>query len=586
MRTLLRWLFVSTLLLALHGGGVGVVEIASAAGTKHVLVLYSTRRDAPISVAGERELPRILEDGLNRELDHGLAYYSEYVDQGRFPDPAYQEAFHDFLRVKYQGLRFDVVIVVSPEPRRLPNSTGVVGKLDLVSTITLAAELQPDLRNIFVVSGTAVPDKRYEADARKQLRPLESRFVITYLSGLATNDLDARLAALPAHSMVYYLVVYRDGAGNVFSPMDYLERVAAAARVPTYSWVDTTMGHGVVGGSLLDSTAMLDAIAKVALRVLQGEEADTIAISSPDLNVHQVDWRQLRRWGISEARVPAGTLIQFRVESIWDRYTTYILGAVALFLAQATLIAGLLLQRSRRQQAEAEVRGGQVKLRDSYDRIRDLGARLLTAQEAERSRIARELHDDIGQQLAVLHNELQMLAGREEADPLRRELDGISSRTHAVTRGLHDLSHRLHPAYLGFVGLTAALERLRRELSTDHLAITFTHESVPATIPPEVKLCLYRVAQEGLRNAVRHSGATAVAVRLSGDPDRLTMSIRDNGKGFDVRRAQDGLGLVSMSERVAQISGALRVRSVPGAGTELEITVPWSEEGSVEAEAV
>ena len=150
--------------------------------------------------------------------------------------------------------------------------------------------------------------------------------------------------------------------------------------------------------------------------MLRGEPADSIPTSSPSLNVSQVDWRQLRRWGISEARVPAGTLVRFREPSAWDRYRIYILGAVAVLLAQTALIAGLLVQRARRRQAEEQVRGSQAELRTSYERIRDLGARLLNAQETERSRIARELHDDISQQLALLEIDLELLSGAVQAD--------------------------------------------------------------------------------------------------------------------------------------------------------------------------
>jgi signal transduction histidine kinase len=196
------------------------------------------------------------------------------------------------------------------------------------------------------------------------------------------------------------------------------------------------------------------------------------------------------------------------------------------------------------------------------------------------------VHDDIGQQMAVLHTELQILANRDEAAPVRGDLDELSTRTQAVTRGLHDLSHRLHPAYLRFVGLTAAIERLRREMSTGGTVIAFVHDSVPATIPPEVKVCLFRVAQEALRNAVRHSGADRIALRLRGEPDGIQMTIEDNGRGFDAGTAPHGLGLISMTERVEQIGGTLKVRSRPGAGTEVEITVPWSEEAAPEAEAV
>ena len=108
--------------------------------------------------------------------------------------------------------------------------------------------------------------------------------------------------------------------------------------------------------------------------------------------------------------MPAGTLIRFREPSAWDRYKVYILGARRSLLSQTVLIAGLLVQRTRRRQAEEEVRGSEAELRTSYERIRDLASRLLSAQETERSRIARELHDDISQQMALLTIDLELLA--------------------------------------------------------------------------------------------------------------------------------------------------------------------------------
>src|SRR5262249_15523829 len=158
--------------------------------------------------------------------------------------------------------------------------------------------------------------------------------------------------------------------------------------------------------------------------------ADDIPVASLGTDVDQVDWRQLRRWGISEARVPSGTKVLFREPSMWDRYQGTIIGSLALMLAQAALIAGLLVQRTRRRRAELELRGSQAQLRASYERIRRLGGRLLYAQEAERARVARELHDDISQQLAILSIEL---------DSLRFDrFEGDSSRLSQAQERAHD----------------------------------------------------------------------------------------------------------------------------------------------------
>jgi signal transduction histidine kinase len=573
----------------------------------HVLVLYSTRRDAQIVTVGERELPRILEKGLG-EVD----YYSEYIDQARFPDPSYQLAFRDFLERKYKETRFDVVIAIqdtvldfvgehlhklfpdspvvffasSAARSRVPNSTGLISDIDFSSTLALATQLQPEVQQVFVVAGAESGDKLYENLARAQLRAFEPRLAITYLTGLATKELEARLASLPRNSIVYYLLVTRDGAGEKFHPLDYLDRVSAVASAPVYCWVDSAIGHGIVGGSLKDQKAQIEAIGQLALRVLSGESADSIPVSSPNLNVNQVDWRQLRRWGITEARVPSGTLITFREPTAWDRYRLYILGAVALLLAQTILIAGLLVQRARRRQAEEQVRGGKAELRTSYERIRDLGARLLDAQETERSRIARELHDDISQQMALLTIDLELLGASVE--PPSEKLAGETlTRAHSIAKSVHDLSHRLHPAKLRLIGLVSALHALRQELSQSGIAIDFTHANVPATLPPDLTLCLFRIVQEALQNAIKYSRARKVWVTLSGVPDALALTIADDGVGFDVEAAWGkGLGLVSMRERLEAIGGTLRISSKPGDGTRLEATVPLQLERSGEAAAV
>src|SRR4051812_2633971 len=280
------------------------------AGQKHVLVLYSTRRDAQIALVGDREIPRI----LDAALDEGVDYHSEYIDRARFEGADYRKALGSFLRSKYAGQHFDVVIAMQDvaydlvgdnrdslfastpvvfvstlgDSPRLPNSTGVVAPLNLRATVTLALDLQPETRNVFVVSGADPGARVYAQQAREQFRMFHSRVAITYLEGLPTTDLNAAISSLPDHSIVYYLVVSRDGAGQVVQPLEYLDHLASIANAPIYSWVDSTMEHGVVGGSLKSLTAQTSAGARVALRVLKGESADSIPVVTDDFNVSQL----------------------------------------------------------------------------------------------------------------------------------------------------------------------------------------------------------------------------------------------------------------------------------------------------------
>jgi signal transduction histidine kinase len=291
-----------------------------------------------------------------------------------------------------------------------------------------------------------------------------------------------------------------------------------------------------------------------------------------------VDWRQLRRWNISEARVPAGTRVLFREPTVWDQYRAYVLGALALLVAQSALIGGLLVQRSRRRLAEERLVASQVTLRASYDQISDLGGRLLQAQDDERARIARDLHDDVGQQIALVVADLQ-----KASDLGERFARAALNRAHALAKSVHDLSHRLHPVKLRLLGLPAALNSLQHELSQAGVTIAFTHENVPNPLPQDVTLCVYRVVQEAVQNALKHSGAREILIHLQGSATSLTVSIVDDGAGFDAgTKFGSGLGLVSMNERLDALGGSLKIHSAPGEGTRLKIKVPIKADGAVE----
>ena len=586
---------LAAVLAACALGPLGNAQQADLA--KQVLVLNSTRFDDQFSVIWARELPKLLGEGLNDHVD----FYAEYFDFVRFPRPEYESAYLDFLRLKYAEKRVDLLIVIGavaidfmsrhrgalfddtpvvfysldPSPSRLPNSTGLINPLHFGRSLDLALALQPDLKRVYVVSGAGAGDKSYESQARAEFRLFEGRVEFTYLSGLAMRDLEQRLRTLPPQSAVYYVVLREDGAGELFQVMASLSRIASAANAPTYSWADAAVASGIVGGSRRDQLAETKAIATLGVRVLRGERTGDIPVSSLNTDVDQVDWRQLRRWGIDESRVPAEARVLFREPSVWDRYQRYIIAAVVLMLAQTALIAGLLVQRNKRRLVGLELRGSQAKLRVSYDRIRHLSRRLLGEQEAERARIARELHDDVNQQLAILSIELDRLRSDQQQPRSATRLSRALEITQRISTSVRELSHRLHPARLQLIGLVAGLDSLRREFSPPHLSIAFGHRSVPEGIDQDIVLCLFRVTQEALGNAVKHSDARHVWIDLTGEPPGVALTITDDGKGFDGDAVPNaGLGLISMRERVESVGGVLEIHATPGDGTRLRVTVP------------
>jgi PAS domain S-box-containing protein len=211
-----------------------------------------------------------------------------------------------------------------------------------------------------------------------------------------------------------------------------------------------------------------------------------------------------------------------------------------------------------------------------------VGGRLIEAQEDERRWIARELHDDINQRLALLANDLEKM----EQDPpdsaveVRKLIHEHLRSVNEIAADVQAISHRLHSSKLEYLGIVAAAKGFCQELSDQHkAAIDFTHADIPHTMPEEISLCLFRVLQEALHNAVKHSGARRFEVQLRGVSNEIQLMIRDRGRGFDSDEAltnNRGLGLISMRERISLVGGTLSITSKPQWGTEVNVRVPLS----------
>jgi signal transduction histidine kinase len=232
-----------------------------------------------------------------------------------------------------------------------------------------------------------------------------------------------------------------------------------------------------------------------------------------------------------------------------------------------------------RKQAEESLRASRDSLRRSNAQIQSLAGRLITAQEAERTHIARELHDDISQQLAALSIACSGLKRRlpSESAEVQQEVARLQQQTIALAEAIRHLSHELHPGVLQHAGLVAALRGDCAAFGRQHgIDITFHADADLAEIPTNVALCLYRVTQEVLRNMARHAGARQAEVALTRRDDLLELRIADDGQGFDLAAARrhGGLGLISIDERVRLVQGGVHIVTGPGQGTELRVWVP------------
>ena len=698
--------------------------------------------------------------------------------------------------------------------------TGVWDRVEPAETLQVALRLQPGTKHVVVVGGIDAFDLELEHWFRERLHSYESKLDFTYLTDLPMAQLLERLRQLPAHTIVLLTHIGLDGAGTHFVGASQADpMIVKAANAPVYSPSDVDLGHGEVGGYLDSFAVQGKIIGEMAVRILKGERPQDIPIVR-GANVYMFDWQALKRWGLDEKNLPAGSIVLNRQPTVWELYWWYIIGGIVLLLLQTLLIFGLLRQRARRRKAETELgitydrlrhaveagkcvgwdwdvktgrdrwfgdlqtmfgiqsdthhghieefrrriypedqelawkavadarqnrepfiaefrvvrldgtvrwitargqfyygaNGDAVRMlgmavditerklaeqvlregeerfrvvantapvmiwmsgtdklctyvnqswleftgrpleaelgngwvesvhpedldrcmhtytqafdgRESFqmeyrlrrhdgeyrwvsdtgvprfnpdhsfagyigsstdvterklaeDSLADVGRKLIEAHEEERTWIARELHDDINQRMALLAIELdrwnQQLppSAVEFHDHIHHAIQRLSD----IATDIQALSHRLHSSKLEYLGLVAAAKSFCKELSEQQkVEIDFSHTAIPRSVPKEISLCLFRVLQETLQNAVKHSGVRHFKVELCGTEGEIQLTVSDLGVGFDPQDAihRRGLGLISMRERMQLVSGEFSIKSQPGSGTTIHARVPF-----------
>jgi len=240
---------------------------------------------------------------------------------------------------------------------------------------------------------------------------------------------------------------------------------------------------------------------------------------------------------------------------------------------------GIVRDITARKQAEQVIWERESELQQSQEELRALGAQLVSAQEDERRRLSRELHDDMNQRLAMVAIHIQSVQGSlPESDPMQETLQQLYEEVSLLSDNVRRLAHQLHPSILDDLGLVVALGSFINDFSQwDHISVTFQPKDVPGILPQDVALCVYRVIQECLRNVAKHAQADGVIVELAGVETGLQLVIQDNGKGFTpeaVRSGTHGLGLIGMKERVRVVQGNFDVKASKGKGTTITVWIP------------
>ncbi|HWF47742.1 MAG TPA: response regulator [Bryobacteraceae bacterium] len=234
----------------------------------------------------------------------------------------------------------------------------------------------------------------------------------------------------------------------------------------------------------------------------------------------------------------------------------------------------------RQVQATAEILGR------TQEELNAITRRLFNAEEQERQRIARDLHDDIGQRLALLQIDLERLWAKLP-ETVRMETDAeratALARIAGIAKDLRELSHHLHPQILDDLGLETAVRQLCELFEERHsIPVRFSTRNAASEVSPAVAIALYRIVQEGLQNVAKHASAESVDIALVGGKARVELSMRDNGIGFDplAQKRGSGLGLISMAQRAKLAGGDFEIQSRPNGGTQIHVSVPREPAGS------
>lgn len=703
--------------MILLGSGAWAAVAAQGPEPPRVLLIHSFGRE----FAPYESFSGIFRTELVRESPVPLDIYEVSLDSARFRETAQEAPFLDYLLGQFSQRGLDLVVPIGGpaarfaqrhRPRLFPDVPLLLAATDqrhlegevpatncamatvmyqptrMLDTIL---EVLPLTTNVAVVIGSSPLEQFWLAELQGSFGAYTNRVRFDWLNGLSFAQMQQHCATLPPRSAVFFALLAVDAEGVPHLEQQSLTRLREVANAPLFGLQDTQLGRGIVGGPLMSIEEVSRTAARVAVRLLQGEDPDTIRLSPQEPGRPQFDWRELHRWGIPEARLPGGSLIRFRQPTAWERYRWRIIAVMSLCLLQAFLIVLLVVHRSRRRRAEQSLRESEERLslaaaggdlgiwmwdlthngvwatanwrrmfgfspgaelcyeavvqrihphdragveqavrravavqtdyvgeyrvllpdgtqrwiaargrlhpaggagqgarmlgaavditerRRAEEEARDLSRRLISAQEVERARLARELHDDITQRLARLAIDIAScehgtsgVVPEETARLVREGLVRLSDDVHA-------LSYRLHPSVLEDLGLAAALkaetERFTRQ---EGLPVGLRLREIPDDIPHDVALCLFRVAQEALRNAARHARAGRVEVEVRPLDGGLQLAVCDNGCGFhpSLERDRPSLGLASMRERVGLLGGEVEIDSAPGSGTTVLAWVP------------
>ena len=589
---------------------------ASAADVESVLVLYSASRLLPANVAGDRGIREALRGARGSVPE----VYDEFLDASRFEDTAHAQALANYLREKYAARRPAVLIAIDdtalefllrhrtslfprvpivhagiPEGRLqslapLPGDViGVPVAYRFAETIELALRLRPQARRVVIVTGTSAQDREWERQLRRDAAQLRDRATFEFDAGMTAAAVEARLRNLPADAVVFTPGFFRDGAGTHTLPRDTAAAMAAASAVPVFGPFDTFIGTGVVGGYVPSFEGIGRQAGELAGALLAGAAPTSLRVPAAAANRLVVDWRAVRRWNIDPTTVPADADIRFREPTLFEAHRTEVFVALAVFVLQAALIVGLLIERRRRRVAESAVLAQRSQLAHA--------SRLAVAGELTGS-IAHEINQPLG---AILSNadaaDLILQSGADRREEVRAILADIRRddlRASEVIRALRALlaKHEVTKAPCDANEVVRDIEPvLRGEARRREVAFDVRYANGPAPFVGDRVQIQQAVINLALNAMEAMSDAQVqprrVSVSIEPTAGWIAIAVRDRGPGiapgqmaqlfdpfFTTKRSGMGLGLSIVRTLVEAHGGRVRAENRASGGAVFHVELP------------
>lgn len=609
------------MLLMMPHGVARAEAVTSPTTPKRVLLINETGPEFPNKAVFEKGFQSVLRSGQPGSAE----FYSETLETYRFPSESHALLMRDYLRRKYTGMKFDVIAVwpeaslafllryrdelfpgvpivyisvKRPNLAELPHDvTGIWVGPKLTETLELALNLHPATERVFVIIGRLTNSGLLEGEARAQLKGFENRVSLTYLIDLPLDEVMSRVKNLPERSIIFYVSQTRGVGNKSATPFEAATLIAQSSNAPVYGIIDSWVGSGIVGGKVAGMEWVGAELATLALRVANGTRPEDIPVEEAP-TVPMFDWRQLRRFHISEDRLPPGSVVRFKELTFWEQYKWYIVGVLLLCAVEALLIAVLLIERRRRQRAKAALDRLNVELEE---RVTDRTS-ALAAKTRELETFAYSVAHDLKAPLRGIDGYSRLLledyTDKLDADG-REFLHTIRSSTNEMSQLIEDLlaysrlerqemtcrKIELRPL------IESLIEKKRNELGERKVEFTLNVNGGAVIADADG---LAQALRNYLDNAIKFTSDASephieIGTEETGKDCRLW--VRDNGVGFDMKYhdkifemftrlhhdeeyAGTGIGLAIVRKAVERMQGRVWAESSPGMGATFYLEIP------------